>query len=110
MMFSSFMLNNKAVIRNLAISGLIVVLAVNILEMSGVVLFKIDTRDMIGFDRFSLLFNTIVFTCTLIYFLLSARDMEKVGTNYGEYFALIFFVLCGVTLVSSFRSLLILFL
>jgi NADH-quinone oxidoreductase subunit N len=65
---------------------------------------------MIGFDRFALLFNSIVFISTLIYFLLSARDMEKVGVNYGEYFALIFFVLCGVTLASSFRSLLILFL
>src|SRR5215475_1299814 len=65
---------------------------------------------MIAFDRFALLFNSIVFISTLIYFLLSARDMEKVGVNYGEYFALIFFVLCGVTLVSSFRSLLILFL
>src|SRR5215475_14949960 len=65
---------------------------------------------MIAFDRFALLFNSIVFISTLTYFLLSARDMEKVGINYGEYFALIFFVLCGVTLASSFRSLLILFL
>jgi NADH-quinone oxidoreductase subunit N len=110
MMFSSFMLNNKAVIRNVAISGLILILAANILEMQGMFFFKVDTKGMIGFDRFSLLFNTIVFTSTLVYFLLSARDMEKVGTNYGEYFALIFFVLCGITLASSFRSLLILFL
>jgi NADH-quinone oxidoreductase subunit N len=36
--------------------------------------------------------------------------MEKVGINYGEYFALIFFVLCGVTISSSFHSLLMLFL
>jgi NADH-quinone oxidoreductase subunit N len=85
-------------------------LAANILEMQGMFFFKVDTKGMIGFDRFSLLFNTIVFTSTLVYFLLSARDMEKVGTNYGEYFALIFFVLCGITLASSFRSLLILFL
>jgi NADH-quinone oxidoreductase subunit N len=110
MMFSSFLLKSKAVIRNLAIVGLILVLIANVLEMSGMVFFKIDTKDMIGFDRFALLFDTIIFTSTLIYFLLSARDMEKVGTNYGEYFALIFFVLCGITLVASFRSLLVLFL
>jgi NADH-quinone oxidoreductase subunit N len=36
--------------------------------------------------------------------------MEKVGNYYAEYFALIFFILCGVALVSSFKSLLILFL
>src|SRR5580765_7186689 len=110
MMFSSFLLKSKTAIRSLAVFGLILVLVANVLEMSGTVLFKIDTKGMIGFDRFALLFNTIVFISTLIYFLLSARDMEKVGVNYGEYFALIFFVLCGVTLSSSFRSLLILFL
>ena len=110
MMFSSFLLKSKAIIRNLAILGIILALIVNVLEMAGTIFFKIDTRGMISFDRFALLFNTIIFACTFVYFLLSARDMEKVGTNYGEYFALIFFVLCGATLVSSFHSLLILFL
>src|SRR6266540_2152089 len=110
MMFSSFLLSNKTVVRNLAIFGLIVVLGANVVEMSGITFFKIDTKGMIGFDRFTLLFNTIVFASTLVYFFLSARDMEKVGTNYGEYFALIFFVLCGVALSSSFHSLLVLFL
>ncbi len=110
MMFSSFLLSNKSVVRNVAIIGLIIVLAANVLEMSGIMFFKIDTKNMISFDRFALLFNTIVFAGTLVYFLLSARDIEKVGINYSEYFALIFFVLCGVTLSSSFHSLLILFL
>ncbi|TMI91558.1 MAG: NADH-quinone oxidoreductase subunit N [Bacteroidetes bacterium] len=110
MMLSSFLLTSKTAIRGLAVSGMVIVLAANVLEMMGIVFFKIDTKDMIAFDRFSLLFNSIVFISTLVYFLLSARDMEKVGINYGEYFALIFFVLCGVTLSSSFHSLLILFL
>src|SRR6266513_535609 len=110
MMFSSFLLKSKAAIRGLAILGLVLILGANVLEMSGIVFFKIDTKGMIAFDRFALLFNSIVFISTLVYFLLSARDMEKVGMNYGEYFTLIFFVLCGVTLVSSFRSLLVLFL
>jgi NADH-quinone oxidoreductase subunit N len=56
------------------------------------------------------LFNTIALISTLLYLLLSARDMEKVGINYAEYLALIFFILCGITLTSSFKSLLILFL
>ncbi|MBD0333128.1 MAG: NADH-quinone oxidoreductase subunit N, partial [Chitinophagaceae bacterium] len=37
-------------------------------------------------------------------------DMENVGLNYGDYFALIFFELSGIALAASFRSLLILFL
>jgi NADH-quinone oxidoreductase subunit N len=36
--------------------------------------------------------------------------MEKVGVYYAEYFSLLFFIFCGVILVSSFKSLLILFL
>jgi NADH-quinone oxidoreductase subunit N len=110
MMFTSFMVKQKPAVRNLAIAGLLLVLIVNILEMRGIVFLKPDTHGMIYFDRFALLFNSVIFASTLIYFLLSARDMEKIGTDYAEYFALIFFILCGATLVSSFKSLLILFL
>ncbi len=110
MMFSGILLKQKSAIRNVAIAGLIILLLVNILEMCGTIVFKVDTKGMIEFDSFALLFNTIAFFSTLIYLLLSARDMEKVGVNYAEYFALIFFILCGITLTSSFKSLLILFL
>lgn len=110
MMFSGVFLKRKNIVRNLAVAGLILVFASDILEMAGVVFFKIDTKGMIGFDRFALLFNAIVFFSTLLFLLLSARDMEKVGMNYAEYIALLFFILCGIVLVASFRSLLILFL
>ncbi|HEV7782649.1 MAG TPA: NADH-quinone oxidoreductase subunit N [Chitinophagaceae bacterium] len=110
MMFSGILLRSKAAVRNLAIGGLVLLLVVNMLELCGTVFFPIDTKGMIVFDNFALLFNTIAFAATLIYLLLSARDMEKVGINYAEYFALIFFILCGITLTSSFKSLLILFL
>lgn len=110
MMFSSILLKQKGAVRNVAVTGIILLLLVNILEMGGTVFFKVNTRGMIVFDQFALLFNSIVFLATLIYLLLSAKDMEKVGVNYAEYFALIFFILCGITLVSSFKSLLILFL
>ena len=110
MMFSSILTGSKAVIRNLALGGIALLLLVNILEMNGNIFFPFDTKGMMEFDRFSLLFTSIAFGSTLIYFLLSSRDMEKVGINLSEYFALIFFILCGIVLVSSFRSLLILFL
>ncbi len=110
MMFSSFLLKQKAGVRNLAIIGLVGVLVANILEMGGTVFFRIDTRGMMDFDRFALLFNTIVFAATLVYFILSAKDIEKTGSSYSEYFALIFFILSGIALATSFKSLLILFL
>lgn len=110
MMFSGILLKNKAAVRNLAVTGMTVLLLLNILEMNGIVLFDINTKGMIQFDRFALLFNTTAILSTLIFLLLSARDMEKVGINYAEYFALLFFIVCGITLVTSFQSLLILFL
>jgi NADH-quinone oxidoreductase subunit N len=110
MMFSSILLKRKTVIRNIAIAGITLLLLANILEMNGYVFFRIETGGMMEFDRFALLFNSIALFSTLLYLLLSARDMEKVGINYGEYLALIFFILCGITLTSSFKSLLILFL
>jgi NADH-quinone oxidoreductase subunit N len=110
MMFSGILLKQKNAVRNVGIAGMTLLLIVNILEMCGTTLFNVDTKGMLAFDRFALLFNSIAFFSTLIYLLLSARDMEKVGVNYAEYFALIFFILCGITLTSSFKSLLILFL
>ena len=110
MMFSGILLKNKSSIRAVAIAGVLVLLSVNIAEMFSGPLLSISIDGMMRFDRFALLFNTIVFTCTLFYFLLSARDMEKVGSDYAEYFSLIFFILAGTVMVASFTSLLILFL
>ena len=110
LMFSGILFKQKAAIRNIAITGMVLLLAVNVMEMCGIVFFNVNTHGMIVFDRFALLFTTIAFASTLLYLLLSARDMEKVGVNYAEYFTLIFFILCGITLTASFKSLLILFL
>jgi NADH-quinone oxidoreductase subunit N len=110
LMFSGAFIKNKITVRNIAVLGIFLLLLSNILEMRGTEFFTIDLKGMMYFDRFALLLNCIVFASTLLYLLLSARDIEKVGTNYAEYLALIFFILCGITLVASFKSLLILFL
>jgi NADH-quinone oxidoreductase subunit N len=110
MMFSGFFLNTKAAIRALANFLLMAIIAVAILELRGVQIVEVDTRGMMSFDRFALLFTIIAGVSTLAFFVLSSKDMEKVGLNYSDYFALIFFILCGLTLCASFKSMLILFL
>ena len=110
MIFSGILLKSKAAVRYLGIAGMGLLLLVTILEMCGTVFFKVNTQGMIGFDRFSLLFISTAIGATLLYLILSARDMEKVGVNYAEYFALIFFIMAGIVLSVSFKSLLILFL
>lgn len=110
MMFSGIFSKNNAVIRGTALTGLALLIVVNILEMGGTHLFKVNVHGMLSFDSFSLLFNTIAFSSTFLYSLLSGRDMEKVGRSTPDYFALIFFILCGVSISSSFNTLLMLFL
>lgn len=110
MMFSSFMLKDRAAVRTLAHVLLIAIIAANVLELRGITFFNVNTHGMLYFDKFALLFTLIANICTLAFFVLSSRDMEKVGVNYGDYFALIFFILAGIVLSASFKSLLILFL
>lgn len=110
MMFGSFLLNSRKSVRVVAHILLLAVIAVNILELRGVELFHIDTKGMLQFDRFSLLFTLVANVCTLALFLLSSKDMEKVGQHYSDYFALLFFILAGVAISASFTSLLLLFL
>jgi NADH-quinone oxidoreductase subunit N len=104
------LLKQKSTIRGFALTGLLVTIILNVMEIYGFHLFRINVTGMMSFDRFSLFFNTIAMACTFVFFLLSAKEMEKVGVNYSDYFALIFFILSGIILSSSFSSLLILFL
>lgn len=110
MMFGGVFFKKSTTPKYWAIAGIIIILLANVLEFSGTHFFNVDTKEMLKFDNFSLHFNTIAFSCTLLYFLLNGRDIEKVGNNVSEYFALIFFVLCGVAISSSFNTLLLLFL
>jgi len=110
MMFGGVFFKKASTPKYWAIAGLIIILFANITELLGWQVFNIDTKGMLQFDNFGLLFNSIALACTLLYFLLNGRDIEKVGSNVSEYFALIFFVLCGVAIASSFKTLLMLFL
>lgn len=109
MMFSSFLLKGKAAIRTLANILLLVVIISGIVELHNGSFFHIDTRGMLFFDRFAGLFTVVAAFATWVFFLLSAKDMERVGANYSDYFALIFFVICGISVASAFNSLLMLF-
>lgn len=109
MMFSGFALSRGGV-RTLAQVLFFLVIVATAFELRGVPFFSIETKGMLVFDHFSLLFSLIAAVCTWVFALLSGREMEKVGSNYAEYFALIFFILSGVVLSASFHSLLMLFL
>jgi NADH-quinone oxidoreductase subunit N len=110
MMFGGVFFKKTSTPKYWAIAGIIIILFVNITELLGWQFFNINAEGMLHFDNFGLLFNAIALGCTLLYILLNGRDIEKVGKHVSEYFALIFFVLCGVAISSSFKNLLMLFL
>jgi len=110
MMFIGIISDNKTVVRYTAIGAISLLFVVNILDMGGNHFFSVDVHNMLYFETFGLLFNAIAFGSTLIYFLLSSKDILKVGVNGAEYFSLIFFILCGIAIVTSFNTLLMLFL
>lgn len=111
MMLGGAFIKSKATPKYLAIAGMVLALFVNCAEMNaGAPWFAVDVRGMLYFNSFNLTFINVVLGCTLLYFLLNGRDIEKVGSNVSEYFALVFFIICGIAIISTFSSLLMLFL
>ena len=110
MMLAGAFIKSKSAAKYWAFAGLAIIIAATAVELKQQdTFFAIDVKDMLHFTGYSLTFLIVMFVCTLLYFLLNGRDIEKVGAYPFEYFALIFFVLCGVSLVASFNTLLILF-
>lgn len=110
MMFGGVFFKKTTSPKYWAIAGICIILIANIFEFLGHPFFNVDTKGMLKFDSFGLHFNTIAFICTLLFFLLNGKDFEKIGIHVSEYFALMFFVLCGLSILSSFNTLLLLFL
>lgn len=109
MMFCSFLVKNKGWYRHIAAFGLLTLLAANILNAKGINLFEVNDHGMLHFNNFGIFFNTIAIVSALVYVLLTGKEVEKYGKYAAEYFTLIFFVLCGVTVLSAYNNLLMLF-
>ena len=110
MMLSGVFVKSKSAPKFIAITGLSLILAASINELlTRKSFFHFQVHDMIKMNNFNLAFIVIALGCTLLFFLLNASEIEKVGEHVSEYFALIFFSLCGVSLVATYNTLLMLF-
>src|SRR4030095_3887747 len=103
MMLCSFIVKNKSNLRHIASVGLLVLLIANIADTYGKTLFAFNTYGMFEYSRFGFLFNSIAIGSTLIYVLITGKEIEKSGRYVAEYFTLIFFVLCGIALLSFYN-------
>ncbi len=111
MMFIGLMVNNKKTVTSLAAVFFLGLLGVNIYDLATVPADapQMMFNNMLRMDHTSMWFNTLMTGCTALYILLMGKEFEKVGTHVAEYFALIFFILCGLYLLSTFNTMLMLF-
>ena len=109
LMLSGIFIENKSAFKYIAAVALAILLGLNIAESYGFAIFHINTGAFLHFSKFGFLFNSICLGATLLYTILSGRDIENVGNHVAEYFALIFFVLCGIGIVTAYTNLLMLF-
>lgn len=110
MMFSGLFIKSRSAAKTVALAGAVALLAGSLFDLAGKMIVSNNFNGMLLYDRFGLLFLVILVLALLVYFLLNGKEIEAVGNHPYEYFALIFFVMCGVGLVALFNNLLILFL
>lgn len=110
LMFSGLFLKNKNSSISIAIIGAVILLAANILEMKGIAFTSSNFNGLLEYDLFGYLFLEVLLVSFLFYLLLTAKQVTEVGNHPYEYFALMFFVMAGIGLVTFFNNLLILFL
>lgn len=112
MMFAGLMVSNKKSIVGIATVLFATLLGVNIWDLyttSTDVTNNLYFNNMLRIEHYSVWFNTLMTGCTLLYALLMGKEIIKVGIHVAEYFALIFFILCGLYLLSTYNNLLMMF-
>ncbi len=111
LMFTSILSKDKKAMANIAIVALLVLFGINIWDLVNTPAGSSQSyfNNMLNISYYGELFNTLMTGCTLLYALLVSKEIQKVGPHVAEYFALIFFILCGVYLLSSYNNLLMLF-
>lgn len=113
MMFTGILVNNKKSVAMLATLLFAVLLGVNIWDLnttSQIASENLYFNRMLLVEHYPVWFNTVMTGCALIYSLLMARDIRRVGSHVAEYFALLFFILCGLYMLSTYNNLLMMFL
>ena len=111
MMFASVLVRDKKSVAALATVLFAALLGVNIYDLQCVTANAPQAlyNNMLHIEHYSVWFNTLMTGATLLYVLLMGREIQKVGTYVAEYFGLIFFILCGVYLLSTYNNMLMLF-
>ncbi|MFO0414051.1 MAG: NADH-quinone oxidoreductase subunit N [Bacteroidota bacterium] len=109
LMFSGLFFPRKSVSVNIAIIGAILLLVANTLDINEISITTSTFNGLLQYDFYGYIFLELLLISFLFYLLLSAKQVTEVGNHPYEYFALMFFVMAGIGLVTFFNNLLILF-
>jgi NADH-quinone oxidoreductase subunit N len=111
MMMSGLFVNNKRTVSFIAVGSIGLLLLLNSIEMvTTSPLIDLPVEGMLQTSKFGLLMNEVMLAACFMYFVVSGRQIEMVGKHVAEYYALIFFVLAGAGIATSYVNLLMLFL
>jgi NADH-quinone oxidoreductase subunit N len=110
MMFAGIFFKKSGAVQATAILGMIALIVASIFDYTSCTNGTRTFFQMIELTSYSAWFNILITGCALMYFLLFHKDISRVGKNDADYFALMFFILCGAYLLSTYSNLLILFL
>ena len=112
LMFTGILVKEKRGVSTFAALLFFLLLGVNIWELSTISPNQpqVFFNNILRIDRYAVWFNTLMTGCTLLYVLLSGREIQKVGIHVSDYFALISFMLVGLYMLSGYNNMLILFL
>ncbi len=108
MMFTGLLTKKSATIQWVAILGSVLLFATSIYDYN-ICITNTDYESMVVFSKSSLWFNILISFCTMMYIFIFHHHIARVGRHDAEYFALLFFIMCGIYLLSSFSNLLTLF-
>lgn len=111
MMFTGILVNNKRSVAAIAAVLFAVLLGINLWDLAGASpnADNLVFNKMLNIGHYSVWFNTVMTGCTLLYVLLMSKEIQRVGSHVAEYFALIFFILCGLYLLATYNNLLMMF-
>lgn len=111
MMFAGLFIKNTRSITYIAIALALFLLLANTMEYSSAkAWFNVPIKGMLEPNKYGLLINEILMVATVFLFVLNGRDIEKIGQHVAEYYALMFFVMVGIAVTTSYSNLLMLFL
>ncbi|MEZ5045519.1 MAG: NADH-quinone oxidoreductase subunit N [Chitinophagaceae bacterium] len=108
LMLSGIMTKKSNTIQWLAIASSVILMGASIYDMYN--LNNIASfYNQLELNNVNAWFNVLISFCFLVYIFMFHKHISNVGKNDAEYFALLFFIMCGVYLLSMYTNLLILF-